>query len=416
MPKPKNIHRGMPAIWFDQKPVDIPLSESMARAYDFWPNPDDRQNEFFTNFKYSRLSGIGKDPGVSRRDPSKVLKIEGTYYVWYTRRATIDDPVGMDNCDERRPAVDWDLADVYYATSEDGFAWTEQGMAVGRSARGSYGDRSVTTPDVLLYDGGYYLFYRTFTGPFSRAKGDYCDVSMAWADSPSGPWTRAGDPIIELGMPDAWDGGAIHDPCPLIYQGKIWLFYKGHPLNRNLNKIVRAQGVACADVPGGPYTKSVLNPVLSSGHETCLFPYREGLAAILSIDGPEKNTIQYAPDGLRFEMKSIISCPPIAPGPYCPDAFADNGDGKGISWGLCHLSDNQLAPPGDARRMMESNSFLARFDCDLHRDMDRPYFKNSEDQVGRFGEETYFQEKMLLEESMRQTIIQTQQDQDHNTI
>ena len=31
---------------------------------------------------------------VSRRDPSKVLKIGDTYYVWYTRRRTKYMPVG----------------------------------------------------------------------------------------------------------------------------------------------------------------------------------------------------------------------------------------------------------------------------------------------------------------------------------
>ena len=54
-------------------PTGRPLSSAMQRAYRDWPAADDRDNEFFTNFKYSRITGIGKDPYVSRRDPSKVI-------------------------------------------------------------------------------------------------------------------------------------------------------------------------------------------------------------------------------------------------------------------------------------------------------------------------------------------------------
>ena len=152
------------------------LSPAMRRLYDFWPEPDDRNNEFFTNFKYSHLGGIGRDSAASRRDPSKVIKVDGKYYVWYTRRSVTDGaasmPVGMDYCTDTLPAVDWDLADICYATSEDGFDWQEQGIAVSRSAPGRYGDRSLTTPDVLVFEGRYYLYYQTFTGKFSSQKGD----------------------------------------------------------------------------------------------------------------------------------------------------------------------------------------------------------------------------------------------------
>ena len=31
-----------------------------------------------------------------------------------------------------------------------------------------------------------------------------------------------------------------------------------------------------------------------------MFPWKSGIAAIVSLDGAEKNTIQYAPDGINF--------------------------------------------------------------------------------------------------------------------
>lgn len=411
----KTETKGMPAKLYKTKPIDRKLSPAMERLYDVWPSPDDRQNGLFTNFKYSYVTGIGKDDGISRRDPTKVIKVDGMYYVWYTRRSIPGQPVGMAHENSDLPAVDWDLADIYYATSKDGFNWTEQGIAVGRAEKGQYGDRSVTTPDILVHGGRYYLYYQTFTGRFTPERGDYCDVSMAWADSPEGPWTKGSEPVIQLGGEGEWDSQAIHDPYPLAYKGQIWLFYKGQPLDRSPDCIVRALGVAIADRPEGPFVKPEINPVLNSGHETFLFPYKEGIAAVLTFDGPEKNTIQYAPDGVNFEIQSMVQCPPIAAGPFCPDAFDDNGDGKGVTWGLCHISNN-LIKPGSRRKMVENGSFLARFDCDLHRDVDRQYFKNHRDQVGRFGEETFFQPKMQLEDEMKKIILESYEGFDRNTL
>jgi len=385
-----------------KKPAN--LSPAMQRIYDVWPSPDDRDNEFFTNFKYSRLTGIGKNSQISRRDPSKVIKIVDTYYVWYTRRETISGPVGMDDCNDVLPAVDWDLADIWYATSNNGFDWQEQGVAVARTPEGAYGDRSATTPDILVFKEKYYLYFQTFTGTFSNEKGDHCDVSMAWADSPNGPWTRSTETVLELGDTDQWDGGAIHDPYPLVYQGKIWLFYKGQPSTKDKDWLVRAQGVAIAESPEGPFKKPAINPLLNSGHETFLFPYKEGIAALLCVDGPEKNTVQYAPDGINFEIMASLTCPPVAGGPYCPDAFLDNGDGQGISWGLSHISKSTINPD-DPRRVVESDSFLVRFDCDLQRGQNNHYFKNPRDQVGRYDEATFFQPTMALEPHMKEKLI-----------
>lgn len=404
-----------PAQFPDKKPEDRNLSPAMARLYNTWPARDDRNNEFFTNFKYSYITGIGRDDQASRRDPSKIIKKDDTYFVWYTRRKTSSPPVGMDKCTDTLPAVDWDLADICYATSTDGFNWEEQGVAVGRSEKGEYGDRSVTTPDILVFNNKYYLFYQTFTGKFTPEKGDYCDVSMAWADSITGPWHKSEKPIIDLGEKDDWDGGAIHDPYPLVYKGKVWLFYKGQPLKGGRDCIVRAQGLAIADSPEAGFEKHLLNPILNSGHETCLFPYKEGLAALLIFDGPEKNTVQYAPDGIDFKPMASVQIPPIAPGPFCPDAFADSGDGRGISWGLCHMGKNRIAPDSE-RKIIEEGSFIARFDCDLHRDLDRQYFKNPHDHIGRFGEEVYFQPKMTLEQEMKIRINQERTVTDKNTI
>ncbi len=391
-----------------EKPTDRPLSAATQRLYDMWTPKQDTGNRFYTIFKYSRVTGIGKDDSdmsVSRRDPSKVLKIGDSYYVWYTRRRTKCIPVGpvnIDQADDEIPVVDWDLADICFATSKDGFNWVEQGVAVPRAPKGSYGDRSLSTPDILVFKGRFYLYYQTFTTMWR--KNDCVNVSAAWSDSPDGPWTRLDRPVIPQGEPGEWDSCAIHDPFPLVYKGKVWLYYKGSPVDKSPGNLLRSQGVAIADSPEGPFVKSELNPVTNSGHETMYWPYEGGIATLLILDGPEKDTIQFAPDGLNFVPKAHVQLSPIAPGPFCPDAFADDGDGRGIIWGLCHMN-----PLGVGN---EEGLQLIRFDCDLSRDVFRPEFKRSN---LHWGEGTWFQRMMELPADWRTRILAEQADFDKPT-
>ena len=36
-------------------------------------------------FSYSILKGLEPENGVTRRDPSDVIKVDDTYYLWYTK-------------------------------------------------------------------------------------------------------------------------------------------------------------------------------------------------------------------------------------------------------------------------------------------------------------------------------------------
>ncbi len=392
-----------------EKPTDRPLSAATQRLYDIWTPKQDVGNPFYTTFKYSRVAGLDKQDGdlsVSRRDPSKVLKIGDTYYVWYTRRRTKGIPVGRDNIalgSDEIPIVDWDLADICYATSKDGFAWEEQGIAVPRAPKGNYGDRSLSTPDILIFKGRYYLYYQCFTTMWRQ--NDCVNVSAAWSDSPDGPWTRLDKPVIPQGATGEWDSCAIHDPYPLVYQGKVWLYYKGSPADKSPGNLLRAQGVAIAEDPAGPFVKSALNPVTNSGHETMYWPLEGGIATLLILDGPEKDTVQFAPDGLNFTPKSHVQLSPLAPGPFCPDAFADNGDGRGITWGLCHMNPLGLGN--------EAGMQLLRFDCDLSRDAFRPEFKRSN---LHWGEDTWFQRTTELPADWRARILAEQAEFDKPTL
>lgn len=409
-----------------EKPTDRPLSSAMQRAYDFWgiqtlgsPHgvSQNDQSELYSNFLYSRLQGFDYSHNTSRRDPTKVLKIDGTYYVWYTHRKTVAPPSGAAKATDVIPSADWDLADIWYATSQDGFTWQEQGVAVARPPKPNYGWRSVTTPDILAFKGKYYLYYQGFNAiPFSEG-GDIAAVTVAEADSPRGPWRQLGRVVVDFGRADEWDAGAIHDPLPIVYRGKIYLYYKGQPLpgqgESSGVKLLRAQGVAIAENPLGPFTKHPLNPVVNSGHETCMFPWKGGIAAITSLDGPEKNTVQFASDGVNFEIMSSIEMPPLAPGPFMPDAFADNSDGRGITWGLCHIPPPSHAT--GARNWTDNAHYsLARFDCDLSRDVHRAELKRT--YPGRYDEAAFFSSRAELPGWLLNRVKKEEQQLDQDTI
>ncbi len=358
-----------------EKP-ERPLSAAMERVYEStYGGLELETNELFSRFKYTPLKGLdysNHDGTVSRRDATKVIKVNGKYYVWYTHRSTSTPPSSV-NGNDTIPSRDWDLAEIWYATSTDGFTWEEQGVAVPRLEKPYPGWRSVSTPDILVYEGKYYLYYQAYTkmpgspGPTGN-KGDDCPVAASVADSPDGPWIPSNKVVLDNGPEGSWDQYVIHDPYPLVYKGKIYIYYKGE---MGGDPRVRAQGLAISDDPFGPFVKHPLNPVINSGHETAMFPFKEGIAALVSRHGLEHNTIQYAADGINFEVAAISALFPIAPGAYIPDAFTDTGDGRGITWGLCHFRNIRLDEG-------KSHSILARFDCDLSLDIHDPEMKESD--------------------------------------
>lgn len=349
------------------------MSVAMKRSFDNYSGIHPAENELYSQFKYTRLEGLdyhGHDGTISRRDPSKVIFENGKYYVWYTYRNTPVIPVGMSRAEEANdtiPSADWDLAEIWYATSEDGFTWEEQGVAVPRPPKPEPGWRSVTTTDILKWEGKFYLYYQAFMEA-SGTRGDYCPVAVSWADSPDGPWNATNEIVIPNGPEGSWDQYAIHDPFPLVHDGKIYLYFKS-AFNRPGNVWV-AGGLAIAEDPLGPFEKHPQNPVLNSGHEVSLFPFKEGVAAIMVKDGNEHFTINYAKDWVNFEIASVCDLVPLAPAGFIADAFTNTKDGRGITWGLCHFTNA-------GKFGVNQHSILARFDCDLSQDLHDPELKRT---------------------------------------
>ncbi len=309
----------------------------------------DEENPWFTRFRYMPAEGLGYERGIVRRDPSCIIQVDGAYFVWYTRGAHPCPPVGHERATDTLPAMPWDLTDVWYATSLDGHIWQERGPAVERGRAGSYDERSVFTPDVLAHDGRYYLVYQVTAAPTWRSTPE--SVAIAWADSPHGPWSKSPAPVVEpdpsgevdershplaATVKGSFDSLRVHDPALLYRNGQYWLYFKGEGIGHS--NMQSKWGVAIADNPLGPYEKSPLNPITNSGHEVMVWNYAGGVSALLTRCGPEKNTVQFAQDGLNFEVKATILSPPQAVGALRV-AEDDNSEPlSGLSWGLSHVA------------------------------------------------------------------------------
>ena len=290
------------------------------------------------SYKTSPAKNLGPEQNVMRRDPSDIIKVKNLYYVWYTK--------GAQNSGYN--------ATIWYATSSDGKTWSEKGEALARGPAGSWDEQSVFTPNILVADEKYWLFYTAVPKPFINhgPKITKTAIGIAVSDSPDGPWKKIdSNPILKASEdPKEFDSMRVDDACLIVRDGKYWMYYKGRqwdntPGNTKL-------GVAVSDKPEGPYIKNKNNPIIRGGHEVLVWPYGKGVVALIGSVGPKgiAKTLQYAPDGLSFSKMLGLKNVPHAPGAYRPDAFTDNEMGTMIEWGI-HIGGQRGFFP-----------FLERFD------------------------------------------------------
>ena len=86
------------------------------------------------------------------------------------------------------------------------------------------------------------------------------------------------------------------------------------------------------DLPDDVYNRLAIT---NSGHKVCVWQYSGGIAALIITDGPERNTIQWSPDGINFEIKSYIKGGPPATGLNQAANF-ETGPVEALKWGLTH--------------------------------------------------------------------------------
>ncbi|MGJ8651249.1 MAG: family 43 glycosylhydrolase [Opitutaceae bacterium] len=269
---------------------------------------------------FSNAEGIGAEKGVMRRDPSDVIKVGDLYYVWYSKGPKSS---GYD-------------ATVWYATSEDGYVWTEKGMALpkGEAGSGVWDEASVFTPNMLVAEGKYWLFY-TGISKKPKVKPD-SKIGIAVSDSPDGPWERlATNPALKNSQnPKDFDSHLIDDACLIKREGKYWFYYKGRQLGKSPSQT--QLGLAIADKPEGPYIKHPNSPIIPGNHEVLVWPEGDGVAALIGTVGPKDwvKSLVYSDDGIHFRKTHNVINVPHASGAYRPEAFTDNGAGSQIEWGV----------------------------------------------------------------------------------
>ncbi len=328
-------------------PQDRPLSAASKRALE---RGYDKGPEWFVEFKLHDLRGdFAYEEGVTRRDPSGLITVNDTFFVYYTK--STGETAGFGSGDPEAKVFPWDKSEVWYATSTDGWEWEERGRVVGHGPAGAYDDRSVFTPEILMHDGKYVLVYQTVKAPYAnRVKNQ---VGMAIATSPHGPFEKLDAPILSpsddgewLGEEDtrfkvkkqgSFDSHKVHDPTLMYYKGTFYLYYKGERMGerRTFGGREIKWGVAIADQLEGPYVKSEYNPITNSGHELAVWPYQGGISALIITDGPERNTIQWAPDGINFEIMSHIKYGPPAAG-LMRNLDTEASPVAALAWGLTH--------------------------------------------------------------------------------
>lgn len=344
-----------------------------------------KNEEWFGTFRNHELKGdVGYEKGVIRRDPTMVIQVDGLYYTWYSK--SVGKTYGFGTGDPEKKVFPWDKTEIWYATSKDGWEWKEQGIAIGFGPKGAYDDRSVFTPEILAHNGKYYLVYQCIKAPYVNRS--FNTVGMSIADNPNGPWKRLEAPILEASKDGEWlgeedsrfavksqgsfDSQKVHDPTLLFYKNKFYLYYKGERMGeRNTagGREIR-WGVAIADNIEGPYIKSEYNPITHSGHELCVWKYKDGIAMVSSADGPERQTIQYSPDGINFEIMAYVNWVPSAMG-LVTTLDNDKHPTEALNWGLHHLSKNYPGEPWWA-----GDQYLARFSFSRNRNTKAEFAKS----------------------------------------
>ncbi len=296
-------------------------------------------------FTYTEVSGIGHEPGCTRRDPSDVILVNDTYYVYYTKVYG------------KAPGY-WGT--VWCASSKDeGYSWKEEGEVLGTGSPGNFDSQATFTPNIIKVKEKYYLFYTGVKPTPGRSDGifennsttDFTAIGLAVADSPKGPFLRIeNNPVLEVSEADEeFDSYRVDDSALLFRNGKFMLYYKGRSREHGHEGPSKTQmGVAISTQIEGPY-KKYGKPILPDSHEVLIWPFQGGVMALAS----KSSTLEFATDGIDFltNRQGIpVKNRPNAPGAFRPELTGLPGKQTGIEWGISMVHNGDEA-------------YLIRFDC-----------------------------------------------------
>ena len=296
-------------------------------------NSVEKVKQYFSGktFQFEAVPGIGFEEGVTRRDNSDIIRVDGKYYIYYTKVYG------------RSPGY-WGT--VWAAVSEDeGHSWTEIGEVLGKGAKGMWDSQAVFTPNILVENGTYHLYYTGVQptpgnpdGKFeNNSVNDFTAIGVAKAKNPAGPFVRSkNSPILTVSKNrKAFDSYRVDDAVLLKRNNRFWLYYKGRNYADGQGGPAHTQmGVAFAPTPEGPFKKYEGNPILDKSHEVFLWKQNDGIGCLASLS----STLEYASDGIDFSSHPVsVTVPnklrPQAPGAYRPDLTGDKS-ASGLTWGV----------------------------------------------------------------------------------
>lgn len=286
-------------------------------------------------FKYQDVTGIGFEKGVTRRDPSDVIKVGNKHYVYYTKVYG-------------KSSGYWGT--IWCAESSDkGYTWKEKGEVLNVGKKGTFDSHAVFTPNVIYTNGKYYLYYtgvrptpdRT-DGVFeNNHKNDITAIGVAVSDTPDGPFMRVNDePVLQISSNQtAFDSYRIDDAALLYKDNKYWLYYKGRCfLDGTTGARNTKMGVAFSDSPTGPFVK-YNKPLLANSHEVLIWKEVSGIYALASLS----SSIEKSTDGLDFQSAALHvekKNRPNAPGAFRID-LTDANKTENLSWGVSMVSKDK---------------------------------------------------------------------------
>jgi hypothetical protein len=310
----------------------------------------------YITINYEPVEGIGPEDGLLRRDPSDIMQVGDTYYIWYTKvfDSSPGYPEGYNGT-------------LWYATSKDGFSWQEQGEALGRGVKDKFDAFGAFTPNILFAPTTqkYYLYYtgvRIEDGEDWDFKKFSGSIGVAVADAPDGGengWQRAnnGNPVLapRLKAEGVFDGWHTDDTVMFFRNNKYWLYYKGHSLDDNLAEAnlpagTTPMGVAVSDRPDGGFERIPLSQeqdfLVQPGHELLLWPYGSGFLSLPAghyrPSHPDDFCLHYSQNGRNFSIASPV-IPTAkqgknqglrAPGIFRPDLTNPGQSYDGPYWGI----------------------------------------------------------------------------------
>ena len=291
--------------------------------------------------KTTTPKSVGFERNVVRRDPSDIIKIGDTHYVYYTKMIRSDETKRAKDLNLRLVYPEGYHGDIAAAKSTDsGHTWQEVGIVIQRGKRGSVDSNSCFTPNILVYKGMYYLYYTAVGDGFDNQSYEYKNrtvLCLAVGKSPLGPFKKLDKPILESTRDHkSFDSFRVDDASLRVVGKEIWLYYKGRSWkNATPNTMM---GYAIAANPLGPYVRGNNGkPIQRSGHEVLVWDYKNNVYSYVHRGhGKNSGTFRISKTGMDFDKPyKMVKAPKLeAPGLYRPEICGQPPIPDGKYWGM----------------------------------------------------------------------------------